>query len=61
MNREEIRKMAEYVGLVGLDSEALDRLSTLTAEAERNVAQLPRRRKEDEPAHVFFVPQRAPE
>jgi len=59
MNRYEIQKRAEEVGLVGLDSEELDRLLKLTLETEANVARLPRRRKKDEPAHVFFVPQRA--
>lgn len=59
MNREEIQKKAEQVGLVGLDPEVLDRLIVLTAETEANVARLSRRRKGDEPAHVFFVPQRA--
>jgi hypothetical protein len=57
--KHEIQKRAEQLGLVGLDSEALNRLLELTMEAEANVARLPGRRPEDEPAHVFFVPQRA--
>ena len=59
MNREEIQKRAKQMGMVGLDTETLDRLLALTLEAEANLARLPRLRNADEPAHVFFVPQRA--
>lgn len=60
MNREDLRKMAEQVGLIEADSETIDRLLILRAEVEANVARLPKRQSGDEPAHVFFVPQRAP-
>jgi len=58
MSHEEIKRMAESVGLVGLSANELDRLSILTLEARANLVRLPKPRKEDEPAHVFFVPQR---
>jgi hypothetical protein len=58
MSHEKIKRMAESVGLAGLRPDELERLSRLTVEAEANVRRLPKLRKEDEPAHVFFVPQR---
>lgn len=61
MNREDIQKWAEQMGMVGLDTETLDRLLTLALEAEADVARLPKLREADEPAHVFFVPQRTRE
>ena len=38
MNREDIQKWAEQMGMVGLDTETLDRLLTLALEAEADVA-----------------------
>lgn len=58
MNRKDVQKWAEQMGMVGLDTETLDRILALALEAEANVARLPKLRKADEPAHVFFVPQR---
>ena len=58
MSHEEIKRMAELVGLVGLSADELDRLSILTLEARANLIRLPKLRKENEPANVFFVPQR---
>ena len=58
MSHEKIKRMAESVGLVGLSANELKRLSILTLEAQANLGRLPKLRKEDEPAHVFFVPQR---
>jgi hypothetical protein len=58
MSHEKIRRMAESVGLVGLSPLELEQLSILTLEAQANLVRLPKQRKENEPAHVFFVPQR---
>jgi hypothetical protein len=60
MKRDIVQAMAEAIGLTGLDAGEVDRLTALTAEAETNAARLPRRHRDDEPAHVFVVPQPAP-
>jgi hypothetical protein len=45
MSHEEIKRMAESVGLVGLSADGLDRLSILTLEARANLVRLPKLRK----------------